>query len=243
MSRWWSVCGRLLLVVGVSVSLVAGLASADVATSPNYKFINTDLGGGGLGPSSSNNYQSSLSVGDSAVGGSSSTNYQFAAGSQTTDDPGLSFAINTSTASFGSFSPSTTATATSTFSVVDYTSYGYVVQIVGDPPSNGNHKITAMATTGPPQIGQEQFGINLVANTQPTNFGADPDHGQFGVGSASANYGTANNFRYVSGETIASAPKSSGQTTYTISYVINVNSLTPGGKYTSNQSLICTGTF
>lgn len=237
-----------MLIVGVSIGLAAGLASADIATSPNYKFINTDLGGGGLGSSSSPHYQSSLSVGDSAVGGSavggsSSPNYQFEAGSQTTSNPGLAFSIDNSTASFGSFSPSTTATATSSFSVADYTSYGYVVQIVGDPPSNGNHKIAAMGTTGSSQIGQEQFGINLVANTQPTNFGVDPDNGQFGAGSAASNYDTANHFRYVSGETVAMAPKSSGQTTYTISYIINVNSLTPGGKYTTNQSLICTGTF
>jgi hypothetical protein len=85
--------------------------------------------------------------------------------------------------------------------------------------------------------------MNLVANTSPISFGANPDHGQFGFGSASTNYGTANNFRFVNGETIASAPKSSGQTIYTISYLVNVNSLTPGGNYTSSQTLICTGTF
>ena len=41
-----------------------------------------------------------------------------------------------------------------------------------------------------------------------------PDNGQFGFGVAAVNYNESNKFRYVSGETIAMAPKSSGQTNY-----------------------------
>jgi hypothetical protein len=100
-----------------------------------------------------------------------------------------------------------------------------------------------MSTTGPSQAGVEQFGLNLVANTSPVSLGANPNHGQFGVGSAATNYATTNNYRFVSGETIASAPKSSGMTIYTISYIVNVSSLTPGGQYSSNQTVICTGTY
>jgi hypothetical protein len=100
-----------------------------------------------------------------------------------------------------------------------------------------------MDESGPSMVGAEQFGINLVANTQPESFGANPDQGQFGAGSASPNYGTSNQYRYVNGETIATSPKSSGITTYTVSYIINVGSLTPGGQYTSNQAIVCTPTF
>ena len=108
-----------------------------------------------------------------------------------------------------------------------------------------------MATTAASQAGVEQFGVNLVANTSPVNFGANPDNGQFGFGVIGngpgspgyANYSTPNQFRYVSGDTIASAPKSSGQTTYTLSFIANVAGVTPGGKYLSNQLLIVTGTY
>lgn len=146
-------------------------------------------------------------------------------------------------ANLGSFSATSATTATTTFSVSNYTSYGYVVQIFGDPPTNGTHSINGMGTTGASEVGTDQFGINLVANTAPKSFGANPDQGQFGFGTASANYNTSNQFRYVNGETIASAPKSSGVTTYTISYLVNVAPLTPGGNYTTHQTLVVTGTY
>jgi hypothetical protein len=92
-------------------------------------------------------------------------------------------------------------------------------------------------------MGIEQFGINLVANTLPISFGANPDNGQFGFGSVASGYNTPNNFRYVNGETIASASKDSGITNYTISYIVNVAPLTAGGTYTANQALVVTGTY
>jgi hypothetical protein len=100
-----------------------------------------------------------------------------------------------------------------------------------------------MSSAALSQAGIEQFGINVVANTLPLSLGVNPDNGQFGFGQAASNYNTSNNYRYVSGDTIAVGPKSSGQTTYTISYIINVNALTPGGIYTGGQTLLCTGTY
>lgn len=216
---------------------------ADPLKSTHYEFEESTLGGTSLFGSQSTNYQASGSDAILGLGNSASSNYQISAGGTTTGDPALAFAITNASPSFGSFSPSTAATATATFQVIDYTSYGYNVQVIGNPPSNGSHTITAMSTTGPSQAGVEQFGLNLVANTSPVSLGANPNHGQFGVGSAATGYNTPDNYRYVSGETIASAPKSSGQTTYTISYIVNVTSLTPGGQYAGNQTLVCTGTF
>lgn len=219
------------------------LAHAVDPQSAHYTLDESTLGSGGLIQSSSQSYSGSSAVGDVAIGNSASGNYQIDAGSKTTNDPTLSFVINGGTSNLGNFTASGAATATATFSVSNYTSYGYVVQIVGNPPKNGDHTITPMATTDQSKPGIEQFGINLVANTEPTTVGANPDNGQFGFGKAAPNYGTADKYRYVSGETIALAPKSSGKTVYTISYLVNVASLTPGGKYTSNQTLIVTGTY
>lgn len=231
----------VLLLTAYCISCTTTTVSA--TQSPNYRFDESTIGSGGLIQSSSTNFQSSSATGDLAVGDSASGNFQVESGSQTTNDPTLSFAINNFDANFGSFSASSATVTTASFSVSNYTSYGYVVQMLGTPPTNGNHTITPMATTATSQTGIEQFGVNLVANTAPISVGANPNNGQFGFGEASPNYDTTNQFRYVSGETIARAPKSSGVTTYTISYLINVGSLTPGGKYKSNQTLIVTGTY
>jgi len=218
-------------------------ASADLLVSPHYEFENTDIGGGGLGISSSPDYQTVLSTGDNSVGNSSSTNFQIEAGANTTGNPVLAVDITSASGNFGAFSPTAASTTTTQFSVIDYTSYGYAVQITGNPPSDGGHTITAMSSTGTSSPGTEQFGINLATNTSPTSFGASPNDGQFGYGVAATNYNTANHYRYVNGDTIATSPKSSGLTVYTISYIVNVSNLTPAGDYTSNQSIICTATY
>jgi hypothetical protein len=243
--------GFVLLLAAITLcgSGIVAIAYADTIESPNYKFDESTLGPGGIVRSSSANYQSIQSVGDPAVGNSASggSGHQINAGSLTTRDPSLAFSINNGNPTFGSFSATDTATTTTTFSVSNYTSYGYIVEIVGEPPTNGGHSIPGMSTTGPSTIGAEQFGINLVKNPDfcgsGCDLGADPDHGQFGEGAAAANYNTPGQFRFVSGETIASAPKSSGVTTYTISYIVNVKGLTPGGEYASYQSLICVATY
>ncbi len=216
---------------------------AESLQSNNYRFDESTIGSGGLIQSSSSNYTATSASGDLAIGEASSANYNIDSGSKTSPDPALSFRMNSSDVNFGNFTASSAATTTASFSVSNYTSYGYVVQISGSPPANGTKTIAAMNTTGPSQTGTDQFGINLVANTSPASFGANPNQALFGAGTASGNYGTSNQFRYVSGETIASAPKSSGETTYTISYLVNVTSLTPGGKYTTGQTLIITGTY
>jgi hypothetical protein len=233
----------LLVLVAYFLFCVSATGFADTLKSNNFQFEETALGGSGLVGSQSANFQATSSTGILGIDNSASTNLQINAGNLTTNDPALSFAVNNGNIGFGSFSAGSTATATTTFQVINYTSYGYVVQIIGTAPTNGAHTITPMATSAPSQAGTDQFGINLVANTSPTSLGANPDHGQFGFGSATTNYGTSNNYRFVSGETIASSPKSSGQTIYTISYIVNVNTLTPGGEYDANQTLICTGTY
>lgn len=211
--------------------------------SPNYRIDESAISTGNLLQSSSANYRALDGINDLAIGNSASSNYQVNAGTKTDPYPWLSVRILSGNANFGVLSSATTATATASFSVVNYTSYGYVVQIEGATPTNNAHSLPAM-TTETSQAGIEQFGINLVANTQPVNpLGANPDNGQFGYGTVNTDYATANIFNYSDGGIIASAPKSSGVTTYTISYVLNVKPLTPGGQYNANQSLVITGTY
>lgn len=234
----------LIIALVVALSLVmTSPALAGASSSPHYVLSEPLLGGTGLTNSQSAHYQASGSGGAVGSGNSTGTNYQINAGHQTTNDPALSFSINTAAANLGSFSTTAAATTTATFSVLDYTSYGYSVQIYGNPPTNGAHTIAALASASSSSTGVEQFGINLVANTSPASVGANPDHGQFGVGSAATNYNTANKYRFVSGDTIATGPSSGGQTNYTITYLVNVGSLTPGGQYSTGETLICLPTY
>lgn len=100
-----------------------------------------------------------------------------------------------------------------------------------------------MDVSGTSQPGIEQFGINLVANTSPVSFGANPDNGQFGFGSVTEDYNVANRFRYISGETIAKAEKSSGETKYNYQLSSKRYWLNASGTYLSNQTLVVTGTY
>ncbi|MGB3023226.1 MAG: hypothetical protein WBB39_00260 [Candidatus Saccharimonadales bacterium] len=235
-------------LIGVTAACLCLLAwpmstHAQTLASPNYRFDESTLGAGGVVQSGSTNFSVTSGAGDIGVGNSTSTNFQINSGSNTPRDPFLTFTMLSSNANFGTLSATTTSTATATFAVSNYTSYGYVVQIYGSPPTNATHTLTPMTSTGPSQVGIEQFGINLVANTSPASFGANPNNGQFGYGAIMSNYATPNEFRYNSGETIAHADKSSGQTIYTLSYIVNVTPLTAGGQYSTDQTIIVTGTY
>ena len=232
-----------LLLGGGLLLYIVSPPLAEALESTNYKFVETSLGGVGLLNTESANYQARAGGAVLGIGNQVGVAYQFNAGHITTPDPALTFTITDSTADFGPFSSAAATTSTTTFEVINYTSYGYIVQVYGTPPQNVSSEIDAMSTTGTSQTGTEQFGINLVANTSPVSFGSNPDNGSFGFGQANNNYDDTNNFRYVSGETLAEAPKTSGKTIYTVSYLINVGALTPGGQYASNQILIVIGTY
>lgn len=236
---------RMLGAIGMSllVSAIGMTVFAATPQSSNYRFDESSIGVSSLIESSSANYRGQSGAGDTAAGNTASPNFQAETGSRTSPDPNLTFSIDSSNANFGSFSPSLASTATATFSVINYTSYGYVVQLAGTPIKYGSHTIAAMGSNAASQPGTEQFGVNLVANTSPQSYGANPNNGGFGFGSVAPNYATPNQFRFVSGETVAQAVKSSGKTSYTLSYLVNVSSLTPGGVYAGNQTLIVTGTY
>jgi hypothetical protein len=238
--RAWS---SVFIAVLLCVAVMSADTYADTVRSTNYQIEEGAIGMGDMNEASSANFRATNATGDIGIGNATSENFQVNSGTETPPDPFLSFSINNWDVNFDDFTPSDATTTTATFSVSNYTSYGYVIQIFGSAPSYGSHTIDTMDTTGPSINGIEQFGINLVANTSPTSFGTNPDNGQFGFGAVDGNYSTPNQFRFVSGETIASAPKSSGMTTYTISYIVNVSSITPGGVYTGDQNILVTGTY
>ena len=262
MRRWTrQLIISVALVLGIS-GTATGTPGDPSSTSTSFRIVEGEIGGNGQFNSASSNFtfnpsidDGGSSLGESAVGNGASTNFQTNSGFNTTAQPSLTFIVNTSTVALGTLSTATKSTGTATFSVKDYTSYGYVVQIVGAPPTYGGHPLTALATDTASSPGTEQFGVNTVLNTVAA-VGADPVQipssvFSFGVAGdgATGTYGTtrpytiSDKWRFVSGDTVVSGPKSSGETDFTMTFLVNISALTPGGSYQSNMQLVATGTF
>ena len=236
---------RLLLVV-ISVAALCAPVPSTAISSNNYSITEDFIGGGGAVDASSDHYSAQDSMGDNIAGESNGTAFSAAAGLHSSQEPRMDFSVDADTVALGSLSTSVTRTGTATFSVLNYTSYGYNVYIIGDPPNNGAHTLTAMTTAAAASTNTEQFGINLAANTAPATFGAAPQQipdTTFSFGAAASGYNTTNLYKFVPGDIIATAPKSSGKTTYTISYIANIGFGTPGGSYSSSQTLVAVGTY
>ncbi len=241
---------RFFVVALVVATMVYGFAasvSAQQSSSPNYIVDEVFVGAGGGNDASSASYQARASIGDLGIGNSASTNYQAYGGFTTTGAPYLQVNITSSSLDLGTLSDSAASTGTTAFNVRAYLTSGYNVVIRANAPtSEGGATITPLTTPAGSSPGTEQFGLNLVANTSPTTFGANPvqiPDSSFSFGVAASGYNVSNQFKYVSGETIASSLSSSGQTDFTISYLINVSAITEAGRYVFRQNLIVTATY
>jgi hypothetical protein len=226
--------------------LLTSLVFAQEAASPNYKVDELFIGSGGSNDAASASYQGRASIGDLNIGNSSSTNFQAYASFTTTGEPVLEVVSSGASLDLGTLSASSTATGTATFSVRTYLASGYVVITRGAAPTNENGAtIAPMSGGGASTIGSEQFGMNLKDNTTP-NIGAEavqvPDS-SFSYGYAETGYGTVDNFKYNDGDTIARSDSSSGETDYTISYIVNISPITEAGLYVFAQDLIVVSTF
>jgi len=216
------------------------------SASSSYQVNEVFFGAGGDLHDCSANYCAKTSAGETAIGNPTSPNYQARAGFNTDRTPYLQFIVNGTTTDIGVLNPGSTAKTTGSFSVKNYLSSGYSVITVSNPPKNGNHTLNALSTPTASSAGTEQFGINLVANTSPAAFGANPTQNpdsSFSFGAAASGYDTPNLYKYVPGDIIASSTKSSGETDYTISYIYNISATTPGGTYSFNDVLVATATF
>src|SRR6476620_4120241 len=143
-------------VLTLVVVLFGTTVFAEVPKSTNYRFDETSVGVSSLLESNSANFKATSGAGDIGVGSSGSANFQTESGSKTTPDPNLTFAMTSNIAGLGTFSPVAARPATTTFSVINYTSFGYVVQVAGAPPSYGGNEIDAMSATANSQPGTEQ---------------------------------------------------------------------------------------
>lgn len=231
------------------------------STSPNYRVEESFFGTGGNVDTSSPSYRARQSTGDLGVGSSNSANFRANSGFDTPSEPFLEAAIEGPDVDLGTLSSTTTSYVASqggscncTFFVRSYLSSQYVVYTMSPTLTNENgNTITAKSTQGAPTASPtvEEFGINLVANTVPGTFGANPANvpdNSFADGAAATGYQTANQFKYVPNDIIARSPATAGsqgvgRTDYTISYIAKVSNTTEAGVYRIRQNIVVAPTY
>ena len=149
-----------------------------------------------------------------------------------------------SSVNFGTFSSGSTSSGSSVMAASTNGSSGYIITVNGSTMTcsacSGSPTIAALSTQTAATTGSAQFGLNLRANSTPS-VGADPSGS--GSGTYASNYGTTNQYRFVSGDTVASASGSTNANTFTVSYIVDVPGSQAAGSYTTSLNYICTPTF
>src|SRR5206468_99269 len=80
---------------------------------------------------------------------------------------------------------------------------GYTISVNGTTLTSGTNIIPALAVPDVSRPGVSQFGLNIVANTNPT-VGANPSGA--GTGVAASGYNQPNFYKFVSGDIVAGVP-------------------------------------
>ncbi len=245
--RAWKQTVKIAIFVVLSLCFAPVVALAAQSSSNNYQVNEVFFGSGGELDACSTSYCSKQSAGESTIGNTASASYQAQGGFNTDRAPYIEFVVSNSNIDLGALSTATTKTANATFSVKTYLAHGYTVINASDPPSNNGYimqPISSVPTAA--SAGTEQFGINLVANTSPTTFGADKSYrpdSTFSSGLVAPDYSNTNMYVYRKNDVIAYSNSSSSYTDYTISYIFNISSVTPGGTYEMHHVLVATSTY
>lgn len=230
----------------VALAVLVAIASAPAAfavtsNSKSYQVTETEFGASSNKQACSDQYCATTSIGSLASGDSTGASNNASFGPITPNEPSLDVIVLPGVSDLGNLTTERTATKTTSLKIRSYLSGGYTVQIVGEPPKIKGHTLSAITTDGvASQMGTEQFGINLAANTSPS-VGSDPvqvPDAQTSFGQVSDAYKVPNRFKYVSGATVAFSTRSSGQTDYTISTIVNVSNKTPAGHYSGDFSAV-----
>jgi hypothetical protein len=145
-----------------------------------------------------------------------------------------------STVNLGTGSTTATSSGTSILAASTNGTTGYSITVSGSTLTSGSNTITALSSGAASSVGTKQFGLNLVANTTPAVGSAVNGSGS---GTAATNYATANTFRFGTGETVASVGAATNANTYTVSYIANIDGLTPPGSYTTTLTYVATPNF
>jgi hypothetical protein len=144
------------------------------------------------------------------------------------------------TIDFGDFSPTATRSGTSVMQAQTNAANGYTITVNGTTLASGVNTIPALGAQAVSTIGTGQFGLNLRSNATPA-VGTDPTG--IGTGTYTGNFGTANQYRFNSGDVVASAALPTDANTFTSSYIVNIGGSQAAGVYTATMTYICTASF
>ncbi|HYH74358.1 MAG TPA: hypothetical protein VD735_00195 [Candidatus Saccharimonadales bacterium] len=240
---------KKLSLFALSALFVVGSLSpsafAQQAESDNYGVDQAYFGTGGELEMTSNGYRASAGAGDTAAGSVEGVAFQGQTGSPTSTDPLLEFEVGEIDDDHGVLDSSQTVYGSTTITVRTYNGSGYNMQVTGMPPNQSVHTIPGLNSPTTSQTNVEQFGINLADNSTP-NIGEGPvqiPDETFSYGVPAPDYDTPNLFKYVSGDVIAQSVTATGETRYTLSYILNINDLTPAGKYIGKLSVVVSAKF
>ncbi len=141
----------------------------------------------------------------------------------------------------GELRPDATLVAQSQMAVGTNASGGFAITAVAAPMSAGTKVIKSLDKPSVSRAGENQFGINLVANTDP-QIGNAPE-GSWTNAVVSDGYDQPNMFKLDSGDVVASSPNVSLMKKFTVSYVVNSSEVLKAGIYTTTVNFIASGRF
>lgn len=234
------------LFVALFAYIYAQPVMATTSKSQNYEASETEFGAGAALETCSGSFCARATIGSTVAGESASANYSADFGPITDDsEPALELIVEPGESNLGNLDMDRTATRTMILNVRSHLAGGYIVQILGNTPKYEDYHLAAPTEPTPSQKGTEQFGLNVVANTDP-EVGADPrlmpaDEVLRGV--VLQKYSTPNLFAYTNGDPVARVDTESSQIRYTISMIVNVAGTTPAGHYSGDFSAIVTPVF
>ena len=141
----------------------------------------------------------------------------------------------------GELTPDSTLVGYSQMAVGTNATAGFAITANGTSMAAGTTTIDTLNTPTESTKGVNQFGINLVANSDPA-IGGNPE-GPFANAVASPDYGIPNKYKYVSGDVVAYSPNVSLMRKFTVSYVVNSSPTLRAGVYTTTLTFIASGRF
>ena len=141
----------------------------------------------------------------------------------------------------GELTSETTLSAQSEMAVGTNASGGFSIFAHGMTMSAGTNTIQALSQPTLSQVGTNQFGINLVANTAPL-VGNNPV-GPWTNAVAAGDYSQPDHYKFISGDEVAYSPNVSLMRKFTVSYIVNASPMLRPGVYTTTVNFIATGRF
>ncbi len=141
----------------------------------------------------------------------------------------------------GELSSRSTLQAQSQMAVGTNASAGFAITASGAELSAGTSVIDSLKIPTESRVGQNQFGINLVANSSPS-VGKNPE-GTWANAITTNGYGQANRYKYVSGDVVAYSPNVSLMKKFTVSYITNSSESLRAGVYSTTITYVATGRF